>query len=78
MVVLNMSEFVTGLILLFGGFLSWALVDRMSLKSRPPRAVRGAMSSTLNAAVVISLGLALQALFAMRGHVRLLGVSPLA
>jgi uncharacterized membrane protein len=65
-------------VLLFGGFLAWAVIDRISLKQRPPRAVPGARPSKWNDAIVVVAGLALYFLFVAWAHVRLFGVSPLA
>lgn len=63
--------------LLFGGFLVWAVADRVSLKRRIPRPVPGAPPSPANDAIAIVGGLALYALFVWRAHVWLIGVSPL-
>jgi uncharacterized membrane protein len=64
-------------VLLFGSFLLWAIVDRISLKRRitlrPPRA----LPWCLNDAIAIVLGLALYAGFLLRLHTLLIGVSPL-
>lgn len=65
-------------VLLFGGFLAWAVIDRISLKRRAPRAVPGAPPAKWNDAVVIVAGLALYALFTHWAHLRLFGVSPFA
>ena len=64
-------------VLLFGGFLAWAVIDRISLKRRAPRAVPGALPAKWNDAVVIVAGLALYFLFTEWAHLRLFGVSPL-
>ncbi len=64
-------------VLLFGGFLAWAVADRVSLKHRPQRALPGAGPSSLNDAIAVLGGLALYALFVFRAHVWLIGVSPL-
>jgi len=64
-------------VLLFGAFLAWAVLDRISLKRRPPRAIPGAPAKPWNDAVVVVLGLALYAFFLLRGHRWLVGVSPL-
>jgi len=65
-------------VLLFGGFLAWAVVDRISLKRRPPRAAPGLPASKWNDAIVVVAGLALYALVVGWAHLRLFGVSPLA
>ena len=64
-------------LLLFGGFLAWAVIDRISLKRRPPRPVFTAPAGRFNDGVAIVLGLALYVLFIGWAHVRLFGVSPL-
>ncbi|HUP06643.1 MAG TPA: NnrU family protein [Caldimonas sp.] len=64
-------------VLLFGAFLAWAVLDRISLKRRPARAIPGAPARPWNDAVVVVLGLALYAFFLLRGHRWLVGVSPL-
>jgi uncharacterized membrane protein len=66
-------------VLLFGAFLLWAIVDRISLKRRvkaapPPHAPR----SRFNDLIAVVLGLALYAAFLFRLHAMLIGVSPLA
>src|SRR5882757_4647543 len=63
-------------VLLFGGFLAWAVVDRISLKRRP-QALRTAPPGRFNDLIAVVLGLALYALFIGWAHVRLFGVSPL-
>ncbi len=64
-------------VLLFGGFLAWAVADRISLRRRTPRAVPGAPASALNDAIVIVGGLALYVAFALVLHRWLFGVAPL-
>jgi uncharacterized membrane protein len=65
-------------VLLFGAFLLWAIIDRISLKSRR-MATQAARSPAwrFNDAMVIVLGLALYAGFVFRLHAILIGVSPL-
>src|SRR5882757_9268456 len=63
-------------VLLFGGFLAWAVMDRISLKRRP-QALRTAPPGRFNDLIAVVLGLALYALFIGWAHVRLFGVSPL-
>lgn len=63
-------------VLLFGGFLAWAVADRISLGRRPARAVSGAPASKLNDAIAVVGGLALYWLFAFHWHARLIGVAP--
>jgi len=64
-------------VLLFGAFLAWAVLDRISLKRRPARAVPGAPPKPWNDAIAVVAGLALYAFFLFRGHRWLIGVSPL-
>jgi uncharacterized membrane protein len=63
-------------VLLFGGFLAWAVMDRISLKHRPQE-LRTAPPGRFNDLIAVVLGLALYALFIGWAHVRLFGVSPL-
>ena len=64
-------------VLLFGGFLVWAVLDRISLKRRPQRPIAGAPPGRWNDAIAVVVGLALYAFFLLRGHRWLVGVSPL-
>jgi uncharacterized membrane protein len=64
-------------VLLFGGFLAWAVLDRIAVKRRPARAIAGAPARPWNDAIVVVVGLALYAFFLLRGHRWLIGVSPL-
>jgi len=71
----------TGLLadgLLFGAFLVWAVCDRISLKRRPPQAIRTAPPGRLNDLIAVIAGLAVYAFFLWWAHLRLFGVSPLA
>jgi uncharacterized membrane protein len=63
-------------VILFGGFLAWAVFDRISVNRRPARAIPGAPASKLNDAVAVIGGLALYVLFAFRWHEALIGVAP--
>jgi uncharacterized membrane protein len=66
-------------VVLFGGFLAWAVVDRISLKRRStPQALRTAPPGPWNDVVAVVLGLAIYALLIGWAHVRLFGVSPLS
>lgn len=66
-------------VLLFGGFLAWAVADRISLKRRaivtPPPS---APASRWNDLVVVLGGLALYVLFVGGLHKMLIGVSPVS
>lgn len=63
-------------VLLFGGFLAWAIIDRISLKRRQPRPVRGAPPSRWNDAIAVAGGLGLYVAFVLGLHAWLFGVSP--
>ncbi|HEY5020017.1 MAG TPA: NnrU family protein [Steroidobacteraceae bacterium] len=66
-------------VLLFGSFLLWAIIDRISVKRRvttlPTRARVRAWC--YNDVIAIVLGIALYAWFLLRLHAMLIGVSPL-
>jgi uncharacterized membrane protein len=65
-------------VLLFGGFLAWAVVDRISLKRRSsPPVLRTAPPGPWNDVIAVVLGLAIYALMIGWAHMRLFGVSPL-
>lgn len=64
-------------LLLFGGFLAWAVVDRISLRRRQPKPVPSAPASRYNDAIAVGAGLALYAWFLLHGHAWLFGVGPL-
>lgn len=59
---------------LFGGFLAWAVAERVSLKRRTPRAVPGAPESSRNDVIAVVGGLVLYALFIVWLHPALIGV----
>lgn len=65
-------------VLLFGSFLVWAVLDRISLKRRPvaATAATAAAGRAFNDVLVIVAGLALYAAFVMLWHERLFGVAP--
>ena len=65
-----------GDVLLFGGFLVWAVLDRISLKHRPPRTIPGAPPSKFNDAIAVVLGLVVYVAFVKWLHVLWIGVSP--
>jgi uncharacterized membrane protein len=64
-------------VLLFGGFLAWAVLDRISMKRRPAQTLRTAPPGRFNDVIAVVLGLAIYALFIFRAHAQLFGVSPL-
>lgn len=63
-------------VLLFGAFLVWAVVDRVSLKRRAVRALPSAPESPVNDVIVIILGLAAYGAFAFWLHAAWIGVAP--
>jgi uncharacterized membrane protein len=65
-------------LLLFGAFLAWAVLDRISLKRRIPKAVPGAPPRPWNDALAIVLGLLLYVVAVLWLHRALFGVAPLA
>jgi uncharacterized membrane protein len=66
-------------VLLFGGFLGWAVVDRISLKRRAaPQVIKTAPPARWNDAIAVVLGLAIYVLTIGWAHLRLFGVSPLS
>lgn len=64
-------------VMLFGGFLAWAIVDHVSLKSRPERPIRALAPRAVNDVIAIVLGLAIYMALLHGLHLRLFGVSPL-
>ncbi len=64
-------------VLLFGGFLAWAVADRISLKRRPVRTVTGAPAGPANDVIAVVGGLALYAATVMFLHRWLIGVAPI-
>ena len=68
-------------VLLFGGFLAWAVADRISVKRRSAaesHEVRTAPPGAYNDAIAIVGGLLVYAAFVFWAHRWLIGVSPLA
>ncbi len=65
-------------VLLFGSFLAWAVVDRISLKRRAPRPLPGAPESRANDIIVIVIGLLLYFVFSFWAHEALFGVRTFA
>ncbi|MCZ8130233.1 MAG: NnrU family protein [Steroidobacteraceae bacterium] len=65
-------------VLLFGGFLAWAVADRISLKRRAEvRVITVAPASKLNDVIAVVGGVVLYWLFAFHLHTVLFGVSPM-
>lgn len=65
-------------VLLFGSFLIWAVVDRVSMKKRVARPLPGAPESKANDVIVVVVGLLLYVVFVMWGHETLIGMKPFA
>lgn len=63
-------------LLLFGGFLAWAVADRISLKRREEPSVPRAPAGKWNDAVAVVGGLVLYVAFILFLHRWLMGVSP--
>lgn len=64
-------------VILFLSFLSWAIVDRISLKKRPQRPIPGAPPSPFNDIIAVVGGLGLYTAFILWLHEILIGVAPL-
>ncbi|MEL7370964.1 MAG: NnrU family protein [Myxococcota bacterium] len=64
-------------VLLFGGFLAWAVIDRISLKRRGP-AVAPTPGPIINDIIAVVVGLGLYVAFIMGIHQYLFGVAPIA
>jgi uncharacterized membrane protein len=64
-------------VVLFGGFLAWAVIDRISLKRRTPRPTPAVPATKLNDLSAIVLGLILYVAFVKWWHVEWIGVAPL-
>jgi uncharacterized membrane protein len=65
-------------VILFGSFLVWAVIDRISMKRRTQRSIPGLPPSKVNDSIAVLLGLVLYAAFVLWLHARLIGVSLLA
>ena len=64
-------------VLLFGGFLAWAVADRISMKRRIARPMPGGPARPANDLIAVAGGLALYAATVLVGHQWLIGVSPM-
>ena len=64
-------------VLLFGGFLAWAVADRISVKRRPQPAAAVEPARPINDVIALVGGLLVYALFLAWLHAWLIGVSPL-
>lgn len=65
-------------VLLFGGFLAWAVADRISLKRRVPRTKPELPYKPVNDIIAVAGGLVVYALFVVWLHQALIGVAPVA
>ena len=61
-------------VLLFGAFLAWAVIDRISLRRRPSRATPAASAGRWNDAIAVVGGLAIYLLLVLGGHAWLTGM----
>ncbi|KAA6184160.1 NnrU family protein [Thiohalocapsa marina] len=64
-------------VLLFGGFLAWAVADRISLKRRAGPPVPGAPAGRWNDLLALVLGLGIYVAFILGLHQWLMGVAPI-
>ncbi len=64
-------------LVLFGAFLAWAVVDRISMKRRTQRPVPHAPASRANDVIAVVAGLGLYVAFVLGLHAWLIGVSPI-
>lgn len=64
-------------LLLFGGFLVWAVADRISYKHRQQRPLSAASPAARNDVIVVIVGLAIYAWFVLGLHQKLTGVQPI-
>ena len=64
-------------LLLFGGFLAWAVADRISFKRRVQRPLKTLPASKRNDVIAIVLGLVLYFAFMHYLHLKWIGVSPM-
>jgi uncharacterized membrane protein len=64
-------------VLLFGAFLVWAVLDRISVGKRPQQAARPRSGSTRNDLIAVVAGLAIYVLFFVWAHQKLFGMPPM-
>jgi uncharacterized membrane protein len=64
-------------VLLFGGFLAWAVLDRISVGKRPLPTVQGTPPGKYNDAIAVVGGLVIYGLFVGWAHARLFGIAPM-
>ena len=65
-------------VLLFGGFLAWAVADRISLKRRKPRETLTLPKNPANDFMAVAIGFAIYFAFVLKLHVLLIGVAPMS
>lgn len=65
-------------VLLFGGFLVWAVADRISLKHRSGAPVPALPRTAFNDVIAVVAGLALYVAFVLWLHAALIGVAPVS
>ncbi len=63
-------------VILFGSFLAWAVVDRISLKRRVARPNLAAPEGKLNDIIAVVAGIGLYVAFVVHLHLALIGVAP--
>ena len=63
-------------VILFGAFLIWAVIDRISMKKRTSRQVHHLPRALMNDVIIVVLGLGFYGVFAMYLHQRLIGIAP--
>lgn len=61
-------------VVLFGSFIAWAGMDRVSMKRREQREVPGASPSKWNDLIVLALGLIIYVVMVGGAHLRLIGM----
>jgi uncharacterized membrane protein len=64
-------------VLLFGGFLAWAVADRISYKHRVQRPLQGAPPAARNDIIAVVVGLAIYVAFLLWLHLKWIGVQPI-
>ena len=63
-------------LLLFGAFLAWAVVDRISMKRRTQRPIPAVPAGKANDAIAVVGGLAVYVVIVLWAHQWLFGVAP--
>jgi uncharacterized membrane protein len=64
-------------VLLFGAFLTWAVLDRISVGKRPQAATRPATGPIRNDVIAVVAGLAIYVFFVVWAHQKLFGIPPM-